>query len=67
MSQFQDDVATQDKLARCYATLKNARSSLTAFGGDPSGLVTEAEAQECSVDMIQWALLRQIDECLAEQ
>lgn len=45
------------------AALQNARSALTAFGGNPSEL-SEELAKECGVDMMQWALLRQIDEAL---
>jgi hypothetical protein len=45
------------------AALLNARDSLTAFGGDPSEL-TEEMARKFGADMMQWALLRQIDDAL---
>ena len=47
------------------AALQAARSQLVTLGGDSSGLVTKAEAGECSVDMIQWEVLKIIDTALA--
>lgn len=45
--------------------LQAARIQLVALGGDSSGLVTKDEAEECSVDMIQWEILRMIDVALS--
>jgi len=45
--------------------LQAARYRLVTLAGDSSGLVTKAEAEECGVDMLQWHLLKQIDDALA--
>lgn len=47
------------------SALEAARAHIVTLGGDSSGLLTEAEAHECSVDMIQWQMLRVIDDALA--
>ena len=52
-----------DNIDQLVAALHNARSLLRAFGGDNSGL-TEQEAKENHVDMIQWAMFQQIDALL---
>ena len=45
--------------------LSVARKHLVTLGGDSSGLLTRAEAHECSVDMIQWEVLQIIDTALS--
>jgi DNA-binding transcriptional regulator YiaG len=53
------------EIARIREVLSIARDHIATLGGDSSGLLTEAEAQECSVDMIQWKMLRLLDEEVA--
>lgn len=48
------------------SALQSARDHIATLGGDSSGLLTEAEAHECGVDMIQWHMLKMIDEVIAK-
>lgn len=53
-------------LLQMQAALEAAKKQLITLGtgGDLSDL-SEGEAHECGVDMIQWAVLRQINAALA--
>lgn len=58
--------AAADEIEKLRDLLLTARNHIATLGGDTSGLVTRAEAQECSVDMIQWEMLRKLDEEIAK-
>ena len=58
-------IEAADLIDELRAALENARSLLRAFGGDCSGL-TEQEAKENNVDMVQWAMLQQINAALSK-
>lgn len=63
------DAEMDDQLSplegKLQTALKAARAHIATLGGDSSGLLTEAQAHECGVDMIQWQILRMIDDALA--
>lgn len=50
---------------KLQCALETARAHIVTLGGDSSGLITAAEANECSVDMVQWSILKLIDDALA--
>ena len=59
------DTGRNASMSDLLQALRIARQQIVTLGGDLSGLTTKEEAQECSVDMIQWEVLQVIDEALA--
>lgn len=56
----------EDKVARLCSALHDARAQLSALGGTSGVHMSDRDAEECGCDMIQRAVIQQIDEALKD-